>query len=127
MSFLTRLSLRPTRAAFSANSMLPIAGPSRLPATATATAFTGMTASSSSVLTSSFSTSSALMVKQKLKSHSGCKKRFFPNASGMFKRAQTGKAHLNTAFSTARINRLAKQVYTTKTQSKLLRKLLPYA
>ncbi|WVF66545.1 ribosomal protein L35 [Kwoniella sp. CBS 6097] len=115
MSFLTRISLRSTTFA----GVGAMAGPSRLPLVSSV----GRTASASASA-SAFSTSSTMMVKQKLKSHSGCKKRFFPNASGM---AQTGKAHLNTAFSTARINRLAKQVYTTKTQSKLLRKLLPYA
>ncbi|OCF34881.1 ribosomal protein L35 [Kwoniella heveanensis BCC8398] len=125
MSFLTRISLRPASTSFFAVSS---AGPSRLPAAITMSSRgiqPPVNVAQSHV--SMFSTSSTMMVKQKLKSHSGCKKRFFPNASGMFKRAQTGKAHLNTAFSTARINRLAKQVYTTKTQSKLLRKLLPYA
>ncbi|OCF60152.1 ribosomal protein L35 [Kwoniella mangroviensis CBS 10435] len=104
MSFLPRLFLRP--------SLTAIAGPSRIPLPASS---------------SPFSTSSINCVKQKLKSHSGCKKRFFANANGMFKRAQTGKSHLNTAFSTARINRLAKSVYVTTTQGKKLKKMLPYA
>nr|XP_019014034.1 ribosomal protein L35 [Kwoniella pini CBS 10737]OCF52815.1 ribosomal protein L35 [Kwoniella pini CBS 10737] len=82
---------------------------------------------STNLLISKFSTSNSLLIKQKLKSHSGCKKRFFPNANGLFKRAQTGKSHLNTAFSTSRINRLAKQVYVTKTQGRKLKKMLPYA
>ncbi|KIR69256.1 ribosomal protein L35 [Cryptococcus bacillisporus CA1873] len=64
-----------------------------------------------------FSTTSSTLVKQKLKSHSSSKKRFFPNASGMFKRAQAGKSHLNTAFSASRVNRLAKGVYVTNTQT----------
>ncbi|WWC67304.1 ribosomal protein L35 [Kwoniella pini CBS 10737] len=79
---------------------------------------------STNLLISKFSTSNSLLIKQKLKSHSGCKKRFFPNANGL---AQTGKSHLNTAFSTSRINRLAKQVYVTKTQGRKLKKMLPYA
>ncbi|WVN87581.1 ribosomal protein L35 [Cryptococcus depauperatus CBS 7841] len=74
-----------------------------------------------------FSTTSVDLAKYKLKSHSASKKRFFPNASGNFKRAQAGKSHLNTLFSSSKINRLAKGVYVTKTQAKKLRKLLPYA
>ncbi|AAW41106.2 hypothetical protein CNBA4660 [Cryptococcus deneoformans B-3501A] len=74
-----------------------------------------------------FSTTSSTLVKQKLKSHSASKKRFFPNASGMFKRAQAGKSHLNTPFSPSKVNRLAKGVYVTNTQAKKLKKLLPFA
>nr|XP_019048197.1 ribosomal protein L35 [Kwoniella bestiolae CBS 10118]OCF27127.1 ribosomal protein L35 [Kwoniella bestiolae CBS 10118] len=105
MSFLPRLFLRP--------SLTSLAGPSRIPIPIN--------------LSSSFSTSSICSVKQKLKSHSGSKKRFFANANGMFKRAQTGKSHLNTAFSTGRINRLAKSVYVSKTQGRRIKKMLPYA
>ncbi|WRT63211.1 ribosomal protein L35 [Kwoniella shivajii] len=110
MSFLPRL-LRPFTSS--------IAGPSRLPLK-----FSSIPPLNSITSSASFSTSSPNLVKQKLKSHSGCKKRFFANANGM---AQTGKAHLNTAFSTARINRLAKSVYVTKTQNRKLKKMLPYA
>ncbi|WVW81272.1 ribosomal protein L35 [Kwoniella bestiolae CBS 10118] len=102
MSFLPRLFLRP--------SLTSLAGPSRIPIPIN--------------LSSSFSTSSICSVKQKLKSHSGSKKRFFANANGM---AQTGKSHLNTAFSTGRINRLAKSVYVSKTQGRRIKKMLPYA
>ncbi|WVQ72251.1 ribosomal protein L35 [Cryptococcus sp. DSM 104548] len=63
----------------------------------------------------------------KLKSHSSSKKRFFANAKGMFKRAQAGKAHLNTPLSSSSINRLAKGVRVTTTQARKLRKLLPFA
>ncbi|WWC90193.1 ribosomal protein L35 [Kwoniella dendrophila CBS 6074] len=118
MSFLPRLFTRPT----TFSSISSIAGPSRIPSL-NIPGFSVIQSSSSS----SFSTSSPCLVKQKLKSHSGCKKRFFANANGLFKRAQTGKSHLNTAFSTSRINRLAKSVYVTKTQGRKLKKMLPYA
>ncbi|WWC57591.1 mitochondrial 54S ribosomal protein bL35m [Kwoniella dejecticola CBS 10117] len=120
MSFLPRL-LRP--------SLFPSAhaGPSRIPSLSPSNPLRVPRIPFNSTGLSPFSTSSPSLVKQKLKSHSGCKKRFFANANGLFKRAQTGKAHLNTAFSTARINRLAKQVYVTKTQGRKLKKMLPYA
>ncbi|WVR09715.1 ribosomal protein L35 [Kwoniella sp. DSM 27419] len=108
MSFLSR--------AFSRAIAPPLAGPSRQPI--------NRNPLSTQPRVALFSSSAPSLVKQKLKSHSGCKKRFFANAGGM---AQTGKSHLNTAFSSARINRLAKSVYVTKTQAKTLRKLLPYA
>lgn len=40
---------------------------------------------------------------------------------------QAGKRHLNTLFSPGRINRLGRTAYASVTQSKMLRKLLPYA
>ncbi|KAK8844757.1 ribosomal protein L35 [Kwoniella newhampshirensis] len=102
MSFIPRLFLRPSA----------LAGPSRLPL------------SPLSPFAASISTSVPSLAGHKVKSHSGSKKRFFANASGM---AKAGKAHLNTPLSSNHINRLAKSTYVTKTQAKKLRKLLPYA
>ncbi|KAL1407297.1 hypothetical protein Q8F55_006718 [Vanrija albida] len=59
---------------------------------------------------------SATATAQLLKTHKGAAKRFKKTATGMFKRGQCGKQHLNTGFSASRINRLQKAAYTTKTQ-----------
>ncbi|RSH79892.1 uncharacterized protein EHS24_009558 [Apiotrichum porosum] len=71
-----------------------------------------------------FSTSPVVEV---LKTHSGAKKRWRVTGSGLFKRGQCGKQHLNTSFSASRINRLGKAAYANKAQSKVLRRLLPNA
>lgn len=39
--------------------------------------------------------------------------------------SQAGKQHLNTGFSGSRINRLGKTAYTTPSQTKTIRRLLP--
>ncbi|RXK42669.1 ribosomal protein L35 [Tremella mesenterica] len=64
---------------------------------------------------------------QKLKSHSGSKKRFSVTATGLFKRHRAGKQHLNTGKSAGKINRLGLTTYATPSQAKRLRRLLPYA
>ncbi|CAG8722647.1 12199_t:CDS:1, partial [Dentiscutata erythropus] len=46
---------------------------------------------------------------------------------GKFKRARSGKAHLNTGVPRARLLRLRKAAYSHKTQRDRLKKLLPYA
>ncbi|KAI8646989.1 hypothetical protein BD408DRAFT_409010 [Parasitella parasitica] len=63
----------------------------------------------------------------KLKSHSGAKKRFFPTANGNYKRWQVGLRHLNSGFSPERTNRLSRTVFVDNTQKKMLRKALPYS
>ncbi|KAI8996958.1 hypothetical protein BDB01DRAFT_769282 [Pilobolus umbonatus] len=64
---------------------------------------------------------------QKLKSHSGAKKRFFPTSNGNFKRWQVGLRHLNSGFSAERTNRLSRKVFVDNTQKRMLRRALPYA
>nr|XP_031862052.1 uncharacterized protein CI109_002465 [Kwoniella shandongensis]KAA5529124.1 hypothetical protein CI109_002465 [Kwoniella shandongensis] len=71
MSFLPRLFFRPSA----------LAGPSRLPLTLARPTSLPLT-------TAPFSSSAISMAGHKVKSHSGSKKRFFANASGMFKRAK---------------------------------------
>lgn len=96
-----------------------VAGPSRLSRLAITSAWVAAPDTSRSL-----STSAALL---KLKSHSGAKKRFTSNSTGLFKRSKAGKQHLNTGFSAGRINRLGLSVYVNPTQAKRLRRLLPYA
>ncbi|WOO78659.1 50S ribosomal protein L35 [Vanrija pseudolonga] len=67
---------------------------------------------------------SATATAQLMKTHKGAAKRFKKTASGL---SQCGKQHLNTGFSASRINRLQKATYATKSQSKTLSRLLPYA
>ncbi|KAI9633226.1 uncharacterized protein MKK02DRAFT_39205 [Dioszegia hungarica] len=107
-----------------------LAGPSRLPLPLrlplpAPLAHLAPTSVSLSIPSRTFSASAP--AADKLKSHSGTKKRFFRTASGLFKRAQAGKRHLNTLFSASRINRLGKTRYASPTQAKMLQKLLPYA
>ncbi|WVQ82891.1 ribosomal protein L35 [Cryptococcus sp. DSM 104549] len=109
MSFLPRL-LRPSS----------VAGPSRL---ALPSAPLPLSFTSSIPRSAPFSTT-PVVEKYKLKSHSGSKKRFFANGSGA---AQAGKSHLNTPISASKINRLARATYTTRTQTKLIKKMLPFA
>ncbi|OBZ82353.1 hypothetical protein A0J61_09596 [Choanephora cucurbitarum] len=63
----------------------------------------------------------------KLKSHSGAKKRFFPTSNGNYKRWQAGIRHLNSGFSSQRINRLASSKIADNTTKKMLGKALPYS
>ncbi|GHJ86677.1 hypothetical protein NliqN6_3079 [Naganishia liquefaciens] len=72
-------------------------------------------------------TFSTTPVVEKMKTHQGAAKRWKAIASGNFKRAQAGKQHLNSSFSSHRISTLRQTVYSTKTQRKTLRKLLPNA
>ncbi|KAI9486498.1 MAG: hypothetical protein EXX96DRAFT_549288 [Benjaminiella poitrasii] len=63
----------------------------------------------------------------KLKSHSGAKKRFYPTGTGNYKRWQVGIRHLNSGFSAERVNRLSKTVFVNTTQKRMLKKALPYS
>ncbi|RSH83978.1 hypothetical protein EHS25_005223 [Saitozyma podzolica] len=99
-------------------SLGPLAGPSRpthalLSFTTMPNALAGPSRVTRLPAASPFSSSAPV---EKLKSHSGTKKRFSPTASGLWKRGQAGKQHLNTGFSASRINRLGKIAYATKTQ-----------
>ena len=63
----------------------------------------------------------------KLKTHSGCKKRFKVLASGKVKYKKPGKRHILTPESTKRIRRLRKPGLLNKTNAAtLLRRFLPY-
>ncbi|ORY98535.1 ribosomal protein L35 [Syncephalastrum racemosum] len=69
---------------------------------------------------------SARGMATKLKSHSGAKKRFFPTGNGNFKRWRVGIRHLNSGFSSERVNRLSRSAHVNNTQKKMLHRVLPY-
>ncbi|KAF8320457.1 hypothetical protein DL93DRAFT_2074122 [Clavulina sp. PMI_390] len=71
-----------------------------------------------------FSTSSQLL---KLKTHHGAKKRWSALPGGLFKRGKAGRSHLNSHMPSSRLNRLGQTAYSTPTQARTLRRLLPYA
>ncbi|KAH8088577.1 hypothetical protein HD553DRAFT_306736 [Filobasidium floriforme] len=75
--------------------------------------------------TRSFSTSTVL--ETKLKTHKGTAKRWKAISNGSFKRGQAGKQHLNSSFPSWRISRLGRTVYSTATQTRTLKRLVPYA
>ena len=62
----------------------------------------------------------------KMRSHSGAKKRFKVTKTGKVKRAQSGKSHILTKKTTKRTRNLRGPAYVDKTQSKTMKKLLPY-
>lgn len=65
-----------------------------------------------------FSTTSSTLVKQKLKSHSSSKKRFFPNASGMVRIlsstsfCQMRKANMRIHYSSSSVLRQENRIWT---------------
>ena len=59
------------------------------------------------------------MAKQKLKSHSGAKKRFFKTGTGKF-------AYRKCSRSPSRMRRLKETGYVTETLTEQMRHLLPY-
>ncbi|KAA1127470.1 hypothetical protein PGTUg99_036996 [Puccinia graminis f. sp. tritici] len=63
----------------------------------------------------------------KLKTHQGASKRFFVTGRGQFKRVQAGTQHLMTGLSQTRKRKLKPMVIVKRSQTSLLRKLLPYA
>jgi len=64
----------------------------------------------------------------KMKSHSGAKKRFSKTATGKWKHRKTGRRHLLTPMSskTGRNLRRSNILETESSESKLLKKYLPY-
>ncbi len=62
----------------------------------------------------------------KMKSHSGAKKRFRFNASGMLKRNKQGKNHILTKKSTKRKRSLRQGGYVDATQEKTIASMLTY-
>ncbi|PRQ70793.1 50S ribosomal protein L35, partial [Rhodotorula toruloides] len=125
---LARIAARPpsasswATAAFASRSLTRLFSPS-LPSNA---------ASPLGVRTFAASTVASLMRKPtriKLKTHSGAAKRFKAIANGMYKRAHSGKAHLNSnaSMSSTRLNRLGKTAYANTAERRKLRKLMPYS
>mgnify|MGYP001046036842 FL=1 len=66
------------------------------------------------------------MAKQKIKSHSGAKKRFKFTASGKIRYKKAGRRHLLIGTSTSRKYRLRKEGTVDKTNIKEVRLNLPY-
>lgn len=62
----------------------------------------------------------------KLKSHSGCKKRFTVTKSGKFKRAHAFRSHILNKKSTKRKRNLRKGAYADKTNAANIKVMIPY-
>ncbi|PLW47272.1 hypothetical protein PCANC_12425 [Puccinia coronata f. sp. avenae] len=65
--------------------------------------------------------------RSKLKTHQGASKRFFVTGRGQFKRVQAGTQHLMTGTHQSRKRKLKPMIIINKSQTSLMRKLLPYA
>lgn len=63
----------------------------------------------------------------KLKSHSGAGKRFRFTKNGKIKRAKNNASHILTKKSSKRKRGLRKATYVSDTQSKTVKKILPYS
>ncbi len=63
----------------------------------------------------------------KMKTHSASKKRFKLTATGKVKRTMVGANHILTKKSTKRKRTLRKGSFVDSTQTKTVKKLLPYA
>lgn len=66
------------------------------------------------------------MTKQKLKSHTGAKKRFRITASGKVKYKKAGKRHLLIGMSSKRSRHMRKSGILGKTDGKIINLKLPY-
>ena len=62
----------------------------------------------------------------KIKTHRGAAKRFRKTKKGKIKRNKSSKGHLLTGKNRKRKRRLRKATLTTKTEAKMLKKLMPY-
>lgn len=62
----------------------------------------------------------------KMKSHRGAAKRFKKTGTGKLKRAKAFKSHILTKKSSKTKRNLRKAGYVSKTQEKVMKKLLPY-
>lgn len=62
----------------------------------------------------------------KMKSHRGAAKRFRKTATGKFKRGKAFRSHILTKKSTKRKRQLRKTGYVSKSQQKVIARLLPY-
>ena len=66
------------------------------------------------------------MARQKLKSHSGAKKRFFKTGTGKFAYRKCSRSHILVNKSPRRMRRLKETGYVTDTLTEQMRHLLPY-
>ncbi len=66
------------------------------------------------------------MAKQKLKSHSGAKKRFFKTGTGKFAYRKCSRSHILVHKNQRRMRRLKETGYVTETLTEQMRHLLPY-
>ena len=66
------------------------------------------------------------MAKNKMKSHRGACKRFKVTGSGKVKRNKAYKSHILTKKSAKRKRNLRKATITDSTNSKVMKKILPY-
>ncbi|AGF56381.1 MULTISPECIES: 50S ribosomal protein L35 [Clostridium] len=62
----------------------------------------------------------------KMKSHRGAAKRFRKTGTGKLKRAKAFKSHILTKKSSKTKRNLRKAGYVSKSQEKVMKKLLPY-
>ncbi|MCE5221454.1 MAG: 50S ribosomal protein L35 [Clostridium sp.] len=62
----------------------------------------------------------------KMKTHRGAAKRFKKTGTGKLKRAKAFKSHILTKKSSKTKRNLRKAGYVSKTQEKVMKKLLPY-
>lgn len=62
----------------------------------------------------------------KMKTHRGAAKRFKKTGTGKLKRAKAFKSHILTKKSSKTKRNLRKTGYVSKTQEKVMKKLLPY-
>ena len=62
----------------------------------------------------------------KMKSHRGAAKRFKKTGTGKLKRAKAFKSHILTKKSSKTKRNLRKTGYVSKSQAKVIKKLLPY-
>ncbi|OOM81051.1 50S ribosomal protein L35 [Clostridium puniceum] len=62
----------------------------------------------------------------KMKTHRGAAKRFRKTGTGKLKRAKAFKSHILTKKSSKTKRNLRKAGYVSKTQEKVMKKLLPY-
>lgn len=66
------------------------------------------------------------MAKNKMKTHSGAKKRFFVTGTGKIRHFHSGHSHRLQGKSAARKRRLKKDSQISKTHEKRIRTLIPY-
>lgn len=62
----------------------------------------------------------------KIKSHSGAKKRFFFTKTGKIKHKKAGLRHLLTGMPSKRGRKLRKMAVLEKSETKIVKKFLPY-
>lgn len=66
-------------------------------------------------------------IMPKIKSHSGAKKRFGVTKKGKVKYKKSGLRHLLTGMSANRGRKLRKSTTLNRTESKIMKKMIPYA